>query len=180
MSSSSSDSGVDFDLQWIFSFECFHYLGHVYIKEFTAYCIQTGDYFTYYIRSPLGILANASKFETATYDMQRSKHGFNWLDGDMSISDFHDLLQVNIPNDGVEILCFSHKVYKYFDWDFKKNYTYSNVRLIRNIHPSQHHSIKCCKKHNTPTARKCGYFRWYMQCKRSLSPYFSLIFPMTI
>src|SRR5271163_275346 len=159
MSSSSSDSGVDFDLQRLFNFECFRYLGYVYIKEFTAYCIQTGDYFTYYIQSPLGILANASKFEAATYDMQRSKHGFNWLDGDMSISDFHDRLQSNIPNDGVEILCFSHKVYKYFNWDFRKNYTYSNVRLIRNIHPAEHHMIKCCKKRSTSHCAEMRLFQ---------------------
>ena len=172
MSSSSSDSGVDFDLQWLFNFECFHYLGHVYIKEFTAYCIQTGDYFTYYIRSPLGILTNASKFETTTYDMQRSKHGFNWLDGDMSISDFHNLLQLNIPNDGVEILCFSHKVYKYFDWDFRKNYTYSNVRLIRNIHPAEHHTIKCCKKHNTPHCAEMRLFQMVHAMQAVLVPVF--------
>src|SRR5271163_2749265 len=172
MSSSSSDSGVDFNLQWLFHFECFHYLGHVYIKEFTAYCIQTGDYFTYYIQSPLGILANASKFEAATYDMQRSKHGFNWLDGDMSISDFHERIQTNIPNDGVEILCFSHKVYKYFDWDFRKNYTYSNVRLIRNIHPAEHHMIKCCKKHNTSHCAEMRLFQMVHAMHAVLFPVF--------
>src|SRR5271163_1429067 len=30
------------------------------------------------------------------------------------------------------------------------------------------------------TVRKCDYFKWYMQCNRSLFPYFSPIFPMTI
>src|SRR5277367_4151359 len=51
-SSTSSDDeyNCDFNIQWIFHFECFHYMKNVYIKEFSAYCIQTSDYFTCHIK----------------------------------------------------------------------------------------------------------------------------------
>src|SRR5271163_2369495 len=149
MSDSDSTCSVDtFALQWIFNFESFHYMSNVYIKEFTAYCIQTGDYITYYIKSPLGILASASTIEASTYATQSLRHGFDWMEGDMHIGEFHLLLAQVIPNDNVEIFCFSRKVFKYFDFDYKKPYTYSNMRMIRNIAPSNIATPCCSKNHS--------------------------------
>src|SRR6266566_472542 len=73
-----SDNG--FSVQWIIHFQCFHYLRHVYIKEFSAFCIQTNDYFTYYVKSAPALLHEITQNETEIYERQILKHGFKWGD----------------------------------------------------------------------------------------------------
>src|SRR5271163_3838357 len=167
---SDSDCGVDtFDLQWLFNFECFHFMSNVYIKEFTAYCIQTGDFITYYIKSPIGILASVSNIEASTYATQSLRHWFVWMDGDMHLGEFHLLLPTIIPNDNVEILCFSRKIFKYFDFDFKKPYTYS---MIYNIAPSRI-SISCCRKnHSQSHCAQSRLFQMLYAMQPALVPIF--------
>ena len=157
MSDTSSDIDIDdFDIQWIFDFEAFHYFKHVYIKEFTAFCIQTNDFFTCYVKSPAAILIDASPLERACFKCGTDKHGFRWNDGDMDINQFHNYLKERIPNQGVHIYTSSQIVHRYFAWNFRKPHSYTNVDLIRDISripkPDAH-----CARH--PNSTRCAQER---------------------
>src|SRR5277367_1830767 len=114
-SSSSSDDeyNSDFNLQWIFHFECFHYMKNVYIKEFTAYSIQTSNYFTCHIKCPSAVKIDANEIEKAAFERQSRRLGFKWEDGTYDIPEFYDLLNKRVPNIGSEILVFDRTVFRY-------------------------------------------------------------------
>src|SRR5277367_3460708 len=134
-SSSSSDDeyNSDFNSQCIFHFECFHYMKNVYIKEFTAYCIQTSDYFTYHVKCSPAVQIDADEIEKAVFERQSRRLGFKWEDGDYDLQEFHDLLNKCVPNIGSKIIVFDRTVFRYFDWNLRKPYTYSNVKMMGNI-----------------------------------------------
>ena len=173
MSDTSSDADIDdFDIQWIFDFEIFYYFKNVYIKEFTAFCIQTNDFFTCYIKSPATILIDASPLERACFQCGTKKHGFRWNDGDMDINEFHNYLKERVPNQAVHIYTPSQQVHRYFVWDFRKHYSYTNVDLIKNISripkPDAH-----CDRH--PSSARCAQERVIslaMTMRPALVPYY--------
>src|SRR5277367_1927883 len=120
MSSSSSTSSddeynCDFKVQWIFHFECFHYMKNVYIKEFTAYRIQTSDYFTCHVKCPLTVKIDADEIEKAAFERQSRRMGFKWEDGDYDIQEFHDLLNKRVSTLASQIFVFDRSVFRYFD-----------------------------------------------------------------
>src|SRR5277367_608231 len=93
-SSSSSDDeyNSDFKIQWIFHFECFHYMKNIFIKEFTAYCIPTSDYFTCHVKCSPAIAIDADEIAKHVFGRQSRRLGFKWEDGDYDRQEFHDLL----------------------------------------------------------------------------------------
>ena len=147
--SSDSDDCNEFVMQWIIHFESFHYLKRV-IKEFCAYCIQTSEFFTCYVKAPLGVFIDAQYPEIATYKEQTRQHGFVWTDGDMCIGDFYKLLFNRIPPMRSEVFTFSKNVKKYFDWG-RSTHSFKYIKhldcLPKNISISKNVS-DCDKRHS--------------------------------
>src|SRR5277367_3260103 len=145
-SSSSSSSSSDDEYTSDFHFECFHYMKNVFIKEFTAYCIQTSDYFTCQVKCSPGVAIDIDEFAKGVFDRQSHRMGLKWEDGDYDRQEFHDLLHKCVPNIGSEIIVFDRTVFRYFDWNLRKPYTYSNVKMMKNI-PFVNIPVPGCGKH---------------------------------
>ena len=173
-SSSSSDDeyNSDFNIQWIFHFECFHYMKNVYIKEFTAFCIQTSDYFTCHVKCSPTVKIDADEIEKAVFERQSRRLGFKWEDGDYDPQEFHDLLNKCVPNIGSEIIVFDRTVFRYFDWNLCKPHTYSNVQMMENI-PFLDIPVPGCEKQHCQS--RCTERRVLQQVhamQRALVPYY--------
>src|SRR5208282_4827823 len=67
--------------------------------------------------------------------------------GDYEIQEFHDLLNKRVPNIASEIFAFYRTVFRYFDWNLRKPYTYSNVNMMENIPFINRPVPGCDKKH---------------------------------
>src|SRR6266566_871038 len=134
-----SDNG--FSVQWIIHFQCFHYLGHVYIKEFSAFCIQTNDYFTYYVKSAPALLHKITQNKIDIYARQTLKHGFKWEDGNIYFDQLVDILAARIPKFTSKVYTFSRTVYNFFKWRDNKPYTYPFIYHIDKIP----HQVSCNK-----------------------------------
>src|SRR5277367_908515 len=70
-----------------------------------------------------------------------------WEDGDYEIQEFPDLLNKRVPNIGSEIFAFDRTVFRYFDWNLRKPYTYSIVNMMGNISFIDCPVPGCDKKH---------------------------------
>ena len=103
---------------------------NVYIKEFSAYCILTSDYCTCHVKCPQAIKIDADEIAKAAFERQSRRLGFKWKDSDYDVQEFHDLINKHVPNIGSEIFVFDRTVFRYFDWNLRKPYTYCNVKMI--------------------------------------------------
>src|SRR5277367_4180908 len=110
-------------------------------------CIQTRDYFTCHVKCPLAVKIDADEIEKAAFERQSRRMGFKWEDGDHDIQAFHDLLNKRVPTLASEIFGFDRKVFRYFDWNLHKSYTYSNVNMMENIPFIDLAIPGCDKKH---------------------------------
>ena len=108
-------------LQWIFHFECFHFLAHVYIKEFCGYCIQTGQTILYYVQTPAHVLGWMDPIHVSTFAIQSKRHGFSLHDGDISITDLHKKLIAKVSKE-CTIFTTSRLVERYFTRNAKTAY----------------------------------------------------------
>jgi len=172
-SSSSSDDeyNSDFKIQWIFHFECFHYMKNIFIKEFTAYCIPTSDYFTCHVKCSPAIAIDADEIAKDVFDRQSRRLGFKWEDGDYDRQEFHDLLHKYVPNIGSEILVFDRTVFRYFDWNLRKPYTYANVKMMENI-PFVDIPVPGCGKHCQKHCSERRILQQVYAMQRALVPYY--------
>ena len=172
--STSSDDDVDytFDLQWIFHFECFHYLKNIFIKEFSAYCIQTNDIFTCYIKSPPALQCEADFIEKETYARQTKRHGFNWDDGDIYIEEFYDTLLKKIPPKHSQIFAFDRTVLRYFDWSLRKRHGYNNISIMENIPIVDDASLACVKNHSKTHCAQMKLVQKLFAMRPALVPYY--------
>ena len=145
----SDDENID-DLppfQWIFHFECFHFLKRVYVKEFCAYCIQTGESFTLHINTPASVLLDLDPMHVSTFALQTARHGFTLTDGDISTDDFHKTVVSRVDR-YCSIYTCSKIVQKYFSDPSK--YTYPlihNIKMPPNL-PIKLPDTVCPKNHS--------------------------------
>src|SRR6266853_204729 len=161
----------DFDLQWIIHFECYHFLKHVYIKEFTAYCIQTSDYFTRFIKSPPGILFEASQVEIDTYTHQLSKHNLAWDFGELFWIDFIKILKTYISCNSSAVFVLNKTVYNYFKWDSRKSYTYKKLEPIDHL-PNTITTSTCKINHSLRHCSENRVLNAIARLRPALVPYY--------
>src|SRR5277367_2825606 len=155
-----------------FHFECFYYIKNVYIKEFSAYCIQTSDYFTCHVKGPLAIKIDADDIAKAAFERQSRRLGFKWEDGGYEIQEFHDLLNKRVPNIGSEIFAFDRTVFRYFDWKLRIPYTYSNVSMMENNTFIDLQVTGCDKKHCEAHCSERRLLQQVYAMQRALVPYY--------
>ena len=89
----------DAPLQWIFHFECFHFLRHVFVKEFCGYCIQTGEHILYYVKSPASVALLVDPSHVSTFALQSSRHGFSLSDGDMDLEELYKRVTAKVSRE---------------------------------------------------------------------------------
>jgi hypothetical protein len=136
---SDSDSSMDSvedrfsRLQWVFHVECNHYLSQIHIKEFCAYCIQTGESFTLHIKAPQDALFNATLEEMAVYKHQTAKHKLLWLDGDLTIFEFLAQLTECVQPKISDIFVASKLIKNYFQWSSTKTWGYKHIIYVDSI-----------------------------------------------
>jgi hypothetical protein len=122
----------DVPFQWIFEFECYSFLSKVYIKEFCAYCIQTGEYLVYYIKTPSSVLIDLDPLHVGVFALQRGRHGFSLNDGDITIDEFHQKIRRKISKDCL-IYTTSRNVEKYFSK--MSDYFYPDIVNLSSLMP---------------------------------------------
>ena len=171
-SSSGDDDAEDFNLQWIFHFECLHFLRNIYIKEFTGYCIQSNDIFTLYIKSPPAVWHDIDLLEKETYKRQTARHGFKWDDGDIYIDDLYDFLSAKIPPERSQILVFDRMVMRHFEWRLRKKCGYNDIVMMENIPIVDDDGLACVKNHSKTHCAQMKVMQKIYAMRPALVPYY--------
>jgi hypothetical protein len=130
-------------LQWIFHFECFHYMAKVYVKEFCGYCIQTGQSFLYHVKTPQSVILSLHPIHVSTFAIQSAKHGFTLEDGEINEQEFKEKVTSKVSED-CTILVMCRIVEDYL----RKVLNYKEVDNLRRMTSSLKSAGKhCAKKH---------------------------------
>jgi hypothetical protein len=119
--------------QWIFHIECYHFLSEVHIKEFCAYCIQTGDSFTMHVKAPHDALCNAGLEALSVYKYQTAKHRLLWCDGDVDLDQFKKYLNDRVQQKISDIFVISKLIKNYFKWSPTKTWGYKHITYLRSF-----------------------------------------------
>jgi len=139
--------------QWIFHFECLHFLSKVYPKEFCGYCIQTGESILYYIKTPGNILLDLAPAHVSAFASQTSRHGFVLSDGDLTIQEFREKVCKYVSKD-CTIYASCQLVERYFSTPSK--FSYPDIINLHDILPCNYKKILnmmpnkvCARNHST-------------------------------
>ena len=159
-------------MQWLVHFECYHYLRATYVKEITFLNIQTGTHFTNVIKLPLALYTTAEKLEQATYNLQCSRHGLPWEDGDMFWDEFVTLLRERVPRFRSEIYTLNHLVYKFLQFKSTQPWTFSNVQLIQRVPNQMVNDIPCNTKHSLSHCSEKRVLNALAYLRPALVPYY--------
>ena len=139
--------------QWIFHVETFHYLSHIYIKEFCGYCIQTNQVILHHVKMPSSFATDLRDWDPlhmVTFAIQSKRHGFSLDDGDISVKDFANDLKSKVAKD-CTIYTLSLGVQNYFT----KQFLYPKVINLRTYLPLKYKEImkqlptKACFKNHS-------------------------------
>jgi hypothetical protein len=92
-------------LEWIIHCEYLHYLMEIRIKELCALCIQTGECFTFHVKSPpyVGVEGLLPQRDAA-FKVQIERHKMCWNDGTMSELDLDvELMKMVTPEHDIYV-----------------------------------------------------------------------------
>jgi hypothetical protein len=139
--------------QWIFHFECFHFLNKILIKEFCGYCIQTGESILYHVRTPANFLLEMDSVHVGVFAPQSLRHGFSLSDGDISLEEFYKKVNQKVAKD-CTIFTSCRIVEKFFSRASK--YSYPDVIYLGKYLPYNYKRVMmplpdkaCNKKHSS-------------------------------
>jgi hypothetical protein len=103
---------MQIELEWLFHFESYHFLSKVYIKEFAALCIQTGECLHKFVSIPISY---EETIPTELVLRQYTQHGLLWRFGDIEQDKFLTWLAKSVPpNEFTSVYCCSKYVNEYF------------------------------------------------------------------
>jgi len=117
---------TDCNLQWLFHIQYFHYFSKMHVREFTAYCIQTDETFTWHVKLSYAYVTTMSDLERVTYKIQSERIGLHWSDG-VGEDEFLKQLKSRV-GPMCDIFVLSPSIAKYFE-----NVGYTNVEVLKII-----------------------------------------------
>jgi hypothetical protein len=150
-----SESSIDSDLQWICFIQKFQFFKNVVVKELSVICIQTGEVKTWHV-SP-GVQADVDfndEVYQALYQVQHSKHGLGWHDGDVSMREVELNLRRTIDeNSTIFVTCWDTQ-------DLLEHMAYNDIQIIK-LPPIT--SFDECPK---STCRQFGHVEGFKHCSQ--------------
>jgi hypothetical protein len=148
--------------EWIIHCEYLHYLKDLNIKELCALCIQTGQCFTFHIKSSSfkNVIDLMPECKLAAFKVQSDKHKMTWNDGTMSELELDFELKKMIKEEH-DIYVVDAVAERYFQ---KKGY--ENVERLDMIPPldllvTTGSIDKSCAYHHEKYSKHCAQRKCY-------------------